>query len=177
MTGSVWDAGWPGADLRNLLDSLPVRPRLLGLGEPTHAVAEFAHARNALFRQLVDGEGYRSIAIESDCLAALDVDEYVAGGPGSLEDVLRDGFSHGFGASAANRELVSWLRDSNPDRGDPVRFYGFDAPTEITGAASPRVPLAALHTYLATRLTGSPAAPRRSPSWPATTPGGPTRRR
>jgi erythromycin esterase-like protein len=152
VNDSLWD------DVRVLLDSLPARPRLLGLGEPTHAIEEFSRARNELFRQLVAGEGYRSIAIESDCLAALVVDEYVAGCPSSLEEVLRAGFSHGFGATAANRELVAWLRESNPDREDPVRFYGFDAPTEITGAASPREPLAALHTYLATHLTGVPSS-------------------
>jgi erythromycin esterase-like protein len=158
MTGSLWDAGWPGADVRGLLDSLPARPRLLGLGEPTHAIEDFSRARNELFRQLVAGEGYRSIAIESDCLAALVVDEYVAGGPAALEEVLRAGFSHGLGATAPNRELVAWLRESNPDRGERVRFYGFDAPMEITGAASPREPLAALHTYLAAHLTGVPSS-------------------
>jgi erythromycin esterase-like protein len=152
VNDSLWN------DVRGLLDSLPARPRLLGLGEPTHAIEEFSRVRNELFRQLVAGEGYRSIAVESDCLAALMVDEYVAGGPSSLEEVLRAGFSHGFGAAAPNRELVSWLRESNPDRGDPVRFYGFDAPTEITGAASPREPLAALHTYLAKHLTGVPSS-------------------
>jgi Erythromycin esterase len=158
MAEAAWDAGWPGTDLGGLRDSLPARPRLLGLGEPMHAVEEFRRARHELFRQLVAGAGYRSIAIESDSLAALVVDEYVAGGPGSLEEVLRAGFSHGFGASTANRELVAWLRESNPDREAPVRFYGFDAPTEITAAPSPRGPLTALHTYLATHLTGVPGS-------------------
>lgn len=143
-----------GAALGNFLGWLRARPRLLGLGEPMHGEEEFPLLRNRAFRHLVEREGYRSVAIESDCLAALTVDAYVAGGEGSLDAVLERGFSHGFGALGANRELVAWMRERNRDRApeDRLRFYGFDAPTEITGAASPREALAALHGYLATHL-------------------------
>lgn len=158
MTTLARDIGWAGLNIHGLLDSLPTRPRLLALGEPTHGVEEFLQARNELFRQLVTDEGYRSIAIESDCLAAQVVDEFIAGDPASLEDVLRTGFSHGLGASAANRELLNWLRESNSDRGDRVRFHGFDAPMEFAGAASPRKPLTTLHTYLTTYLAGVPGS-------------------
>ncbi len=157
--GKGWCFGADGADdlgaaLGNLLGSLGARPRLLGLGEPMHGEEEFPRLRNRMFRHLIDREGYRSIAIESDCLAALTVDAYVAGGEGPLDAVMEGGFSHGFGGSGANRELVAWMREHNRDRppADRLRFYGFDAPTEITGAASPREALAALHGYLATHL-------------------------
>ena len=143
-----------GAALGGFLDSLDAKPRLLGLGEPTHGEEKFPRLRNEAFRRLVEREGYRSIAIESDCLAALKVDAYVAGGGGSLDAVMETGFSHGFGELDENRRLVSWMRQYNQDRdaADRLRFYGFDAPTEITGAASPREALAALHHYLATNL-------------------------
>ena len=67
---------------------------------------------------------------------------------------METGFSHGFGGSDANRELVVWMREHNRNRApeDKLRFYGFDAPTEITGAASPRQALTPLHDYLATHL-------------------------
>lgn len=143
-----------GAALGNFLGSLRARPRLLGIGEPMHGEEEFPRLRDRMFRHLVESEGYRSIAIESDCLAALMVDAYVAGGEGSLGEVMESGFSHGFGGSDANRELVVWMRDHNRNRAlaDGLRFYGFDAPTEISGAASPRQALTALHGYLATHL-------------------------
>jgi erythromycin esterase-like protein len=143
-----------GDALHHFLGSLEAKPRLLGLGEPTHGEEEFPRVRNQVFRRLVEREGYRSIAIESDCLAALEVDAYVAGGEGSLDAVMETGFSHGFGELDENRQLVSWMRQYNQDRdaADRLRFYGFDAPTEVTGAASPRQALTALHHYLATNL-------------------------
>lgn len=143
-----------GAALGQFLGSLESKPQLLGLGEPMYGEEEFPRLRNQVFRRLVEREGYRSIAIESDCLAALKVDAYVAGGEGSLDAVMETGFSHGFGELDENRQLVSWMRQYNQDRdaADRLRFYGFDAPTEVTGAASPRQALTALHHHLATNL-------------------------
>ncbi|MFK3979938.1 erythromycin esterase family protein [Micromonospora sp. NPDC050397] len=126
--------------------------RLLGLGEPTHGVDAFLELRNDLFRHLVEHEGYRSVTIESDCLMALVADAYVVDGVGTLDEAMDGGFSHGFGASAANRELLRWMRAHNErrPREERLRFYGFDAPLEMTGAASPRPALTALYDYLAT---------------------------
>lgn len=131
---------------------LPTRPRVLALGEPTHGEDVLLELRNGLFEQLVQQEGYRTIAIESDCLMGQVVDDYVAGGGGCIEDVLSSGFSHGFGDSAANRVLVRWMRGYNEGRpaSQQLRFAGFDGPLEITGASSPRQALTALHSYLAT---------------------------
>jgi erythromycin esterase-like protein len=134
---------------------LPARPRLLALGEPTHGADTLLYVRNELFRQLVEQEGFRTIAIESDCLMGLVVDDYVASGTGTLDEVMERGFSHKwFNASAGNRELVRWIRAYNEDRpaSDRLRFAGFDGPLEITGAESPRQALTALHDYLATRV-------------------------
>ncbi|MGW4461008.1 erythromycin esterase family protein [Micromonospora sp. NPDC004704] len=153
MTNLIGDAVRPftGGDLTPLLSPAT---RLLGLGEPTHGVEAFLELRNELFRHLVDHEGYRSITIESDCLSALAADAYVTDGVGELDDVMAHGFSHGFGASAANRELLRWMRAHNEQRAphERLRFYGFDGPLEITGAASPRPALIALHDYLAAHL-------------------------
>ncbi|GAA1694256.1 erythromycin esterase family protein [Streptomyces yatensis] len=133
---------------------LPARPRLLALGEPTHGEDTLLDVRNELFRQLVEQEGYRTIAIESDCLMGLVVDDHVTSGTGTLDEVMERGFSHGWGTSAANRELVRWMRAYNDDRpaSERIRFAGFDGPLEISGAASPRQALTALHGYLADRV-------------------------
>ncbi|MFI6859502.1 erythromycin esterase family protein [Streptomyces sp. NPDC050421] len=129
----------------------PARPRLLAVGEPTHGEDHLLGLRNELFRQLVEQEGYRTIAIESDCLRGLIVDDYVTTGTGTLDEVVEHGISHGWGDFAANRELVEWMRVHNDGRpaSEQVRFAGFDGPLEITGAASPRQALTALHDYLA----------------------------
>ncbi|TDE30897.1 erythromycin esterase family protein [Nonomuraea mesophila] len=153
MTASIRDAARPftGAALASLL---PPATRLLGLGEPAHGVEAFPELRNELFRHLVEHEGYRSIALESDCLAALATDAYVAGGIGVLDDAMSRGFSHGLGASPANRELVRWMRAYNEQcpPHERLRFHGFDGPLEMTGAASPRPALTALHDCLSAHL-------------------------
>ncbi|GGT58197.1 erythromycin esterase family protein [Streptomyces purpureus] len=138
-------------DAASVMRLLPARPRLLALGEPTHGEDTLLALRNELFRQLVEQEGYRTIAIESDCVMGLLVDDHITSGTGTLDEVMRHGFSHGWGGSAANRELVHWMRAYNDGRSAPDRlhFAGFDGPLEITAAASPRQALTALHDYLA----------------------------
>ncbi|WP_405880699.1 erythromycin esterase family protein [Streptomyces sp. NBC_01136] len=140
----------------------PARPRLLALGEPTHGEDALLDLRNELFRQLVEQEGYRTIAIESDCMMGLAVDDYVTSGTGTLDEVMEQGISHGWGTFAANRELVRWMRaynvradkDGRP-ASERLRFAGFDGPLEITHAASPRQALTALHCYLAARVAAN----------------------
>ncbi|GAA0806941.1 erythromycin esterase [Spirilliplanes yamanashiensis] len=137
-----------------VLDLLAARPRVLALGEPTHGEEDLLGLRNDLFRQLVERAGYRTIAVESDCLMGLVVDAYVTAGAGDLDEVMARGFSHGWGALAGNRELVRWLRAHNDGRppAERVRFAGFDGPLEITAAASPRQALLGLHAHLAARV-------------------------
>ncbi|MFF3762162.1 erythromycin esterase family protein [Streptomyces sp. NPDC002185] len=141
-------------DAAALMGLLPARPALLALGEPTHGEDALLDVRNALFRELVEREGYRTIALETDCLRGLTVDDHVTSGTGSLDDVMEHGLSHDWGASAANRELVRWMRAFNEGRppADRLRFAGFDGPLEITGAESPRQALTSLHEYLADRV-------------------------
>ncbi|WP_200306765.1 erythromycin esterase family protein [Streptomyces adelaidensis] len=112
---------------------------LLALGEPTHLEPAFARLRNDLFAQLVD-HGFRSIALETDRVAALTVNDFVEKGTGSLDEAMSAGFSHGFGDLEGNRRLVTWMRAYNEHRPpqDRLTFHGFDAPTETMSAPSPR---------------------------------------
>jgi erythromycin esterase-like protein len=150
MTAAVKDAAHV-VDAATVMGLLPARPRLLALGEPTHGEDVLLDLRNELFRQLVEQEGYRTITIESDCMMGLVVDDYITSGTGTLDEVMERGFSHGwFNVSAANRELVRWMRAYNDGRpaSEQLRFGGFDGPLEMTSVASPRQALAALHAYL-----------------------------
>ncbi|MEV4481399.1 erythromycin esterase family protein [Micromonospora coxensis] len=152
MIAGIRDAAH-AVEAATVMRLLPNRPRLLALGEPTHGEDRLLDVRNALFRQLVEQEGYRTIAIESDCMAGLLVDDYVTSGVGDLDEVMARGFSHQWGAFPGNRELVRWMRAYNDGRpaSAQLRFAGFDGPLEITHAASPRHALTALHAYLTTR--------------------------
>jgi erythromycin esterase-like protein len=148
MTAGIKDTAH-AVEAATVMRLLPTRPRLLALGEPTHGEDVLLDVRNGLFRQLVE-EGYRTIAIESDCMMGLVVDDYVTSGRGTLDEVMERGFSHEWGAFAGNRELVRWMRAYNEGRpgSERLRFAGFDGPLEITAAASPREALTALHAYL-----------------------------
>ncbi|GAA4208837.1 erythromycin esterase family protein [Streptosporangium oxazolinicum] len=136
-----------GTGISAFLRSLPARPLLLGLGEARHFAGELGEVRNEIFQYLVEHEGYRSFTIESDCLMGLVVDDYVTTGTGTLDDVMERGFSHGFGALPANRDLVRWMRAYNEEHEEKLRFFGFDGPLEYW-AASPRQALTALHALL-----------------------------
>jgi erythromycin esterase-like protein len=153
MTAAIKDAAHI-VDAAAVMGLLPARPRLLALGEPTHGEDVLLEVRNDLFRQLVEQERYRTITIESDCMMGLVVDDYVRSGTGTLDEVMERGFSHEWGAFPGNRELVRWMRAYNDGRpaSERLRFAGFDGPLEITGAASPRQVLTALHAYLTARV-------------------------
>ncbi len=135
-----------------MIATLGDQVELLGLGEALHGGEDLLILRNRLFRRLVEAHGYTAIALESSFHRAHIVDEYVAGrGAASYEGVQDAGFSHGFGRLDANRELVEWMRRYNADPAHrvPLRFYGFDSPTEATGTDSPRQSLVFALDYLA----------------------------
>ncbi|GAA0238048.1 DUF6194 family protein [Cryptosporangium japonicum] len=116
-------------------------PTVLAVGEPSHAVPVFPEERNQIFAALVE-RGFRSIALETDRVAAIAIDDYVSG---RADSWTPDAFSHGWGALDANRELVEWMR-AHPE---PLTFYGMDAVTETVSAPSPRRYLHELCTYVA----------------------------
>ncbi len=146
---TLQDASRPldGAGISAFLRSLPVRPVLLGLGEARHFVGELGDVRNEVFRHLVEHEGYRSLAVESDCLLGQVVDAYVTTGAGTLDEVMERGFSHDFGSAPGNRELVRWMREYNQEHDEHLRFFGFDGPLEYW-AASPREAITGLYDLL-----------------------------
>ena len=145
------------AAVDRMMASLGSSVELLGFGEAMHGGEEILVLRNRLFRRLVEVHGYTAIAVESSFPRGTAVDAYAGGRAGAAPsyDAVKDaGFSHGFGALEANRELIEWMRAYNTDPSRPgdatVRFYGFDSPTEMTGTDSPRRLLHAALDYLAT---------------------------
>lgn len=124
---------------------------LIGMGEALHGGKELLAFRNALFQRLVVAHGFSAIAIESSFPRSRLVNDYVAGrGATSYDDVSASGFSHGFGAIEANRALVEWMRRFNASAASavPVRFHGFDSPTEVMFGDSPRTLLHLVLAYL-----------------------------
>ncbi|QIY56828.1 erythromycin esterase family protein [Streptomyces sp. RPA4-5] len=134
---------------QDIHDFVPASGDLLALGEPTHQEPACGRVRNELFAQLA-GHGFRSIALETDRIAALTVNDFVQDGAGDLDTVMREGFSHGFGELTPNRQLILWMREYNRNRppAERLTFHGFDAPLETTSAPSPRRYLTYARDYL-----------------------------
>jgi erythromycin esterase len=151
------------AAISHLLSALNPATELLALGEPLHGHDPFLLFRNQLFRRLVESHGYTAIAIESSYPRGCLVDNYIAhrSPKASYDAVAETGFSHGFGRQDPNRHLVEWMRQYNadPTRQTKLAFYGFDSPTEMTGADSPRQLLRFVLDYL--DAVGDPSAPDR----------------
>ncbi|WP_353650204.1 erythromycin esterase family protein [Nakamurella sp. A5-74] len=131
------------------LAAVASRAQLLALGECTHLDSALALRRNALLPELV-AHGFRSVALETDRVAALVVDDYLSGKCDDFEETLERGFSHGFGRMEANRALVRWLRHHNEDadESDRVSFHGIDAAVENLSAPSPLAYLQQAAEYL-----------------------------
>ena len=87
MVTRIEDTVYP-VDAPSVLGLFRSPPRLLALGEPTHGEDTLLAVRNAVFRQLVEQAGYRTVAIESDCLRGLVVDDYVTSGTGTVSSVI-----------------------------------------------------------------------------------------
>jgi erythromycin esterase len=126
-------------------DLLPLRKlvgqaRVVTYGEPTHGTHEPLAFRNRLFRFLVEQMGFTAIAIESGLTESEAIERYIAGGPGDLHEIVRNGISWGFGDFAENEELVAWMRayNANPAHSKKLRFYGID----LSGAGNGAFPYA-----------------------------------
>ncbi|WP_216590546.1 erythromycin esterase family protein [Streptomyces brasiliscabiei] len=132
---------------------------LLALGEPTHLEPALGHVRNELFARLVEGSGFRSIALETDRVPALAVNGHVQDGTGDLDEVMRTGIAFGRGELAPNRQLITWMREYNRTRPprDRLALHGIDAEMENMSAPGPLRYLEQARVHLSREAGGPPA--------------------
>lgn len=119
-------------DLDPLIDSIGERKYVL-LGEASHGTSEYYIWRYIISRRLIEEKGFSFIAVEGDWSAAYELNKYVKGLPGAVEDP-REAFRRftrwpqWMWRNDETVELVEWLRDHN--RGLPedqrVGIYGVD---------------------------------------------------
>jgi erythromycin esterase len=112
---------------------------VVAIGESTHRIHEFYEIRHRLTRFLVKELGFTAFVMESGFPEGLRVDDWVRGGPGDLDHLLRNGITYHMGKCAEMRAHLEWLRDND------VRFYGMDVPDS---AASARPAVAACLSFL-----------------------------
>ncbi|MGN6368679.1 MAG: erythromycin esterase family protein [Phycisphaerae bacterium] len=152
------------AAIHELLRNLG-NPPMLALGEPLHGSEFLLELRNRLFQRLVASHGFTAIALESSFPRGVLVNRFVLGGDVAVDDALREGFSHEFGKSPANRALIEWMCHHNANHPTKLHFYGADAPTEMMFTDSPRQTLLLALDYL-DRIDPAAGAARRAAMQP-----------
>ena len=139
-----------------MVEALPESTRLLALGQPLYHTNEFLVLRNQLFQRLVQAHDYTAIALDTGLARAREVDDFVKGcNKLSLDGALGRVAGPGFGYHAADRELLSWMREYNRDvaMGQKIGFHGF-RPTVLE---SPKETLFFLLDYLESQGTPEPS--------------------
>jgi erythromycin esterase len=112
--------------------------RVVAIGEGGHRVHEFYQIRHRLIRFLVAEMGFTAFAMESGFPEGLAVDEWIRGGPGDLDRLLREGITYNMGRCAEMRDQLAWFRAYNAGHERAVRFYGMD-PSDSSASALPSV--------------------------------------
>ncbi|MFI6498024.1 erythromycin esterase family protein [Nonomuraea typhae] len=106
--------------------------RVVALGEGAHNITEFYELKDELFRLLVEEHGFTAFVMESGFAEGLEVDAWIHGGPGEVEDVARDGITYRFGECEPMRRQLTWMRRWNAASPAKVSFYGMDLPGSST---------------------------------------------
>ena len=117
------DAAAPLNDFMPLRDSAR-DVTIAGLGESVHGAAEELTLKHRALRFLVEEMGFRSIAWEEDWTAGVPVNDYISGGPGDLDALVR-GMS-GQWQTREVKDVLRWLRQFNAGQAHKVQFVGVE---------------------------------------------------
>jgi len=121
------------ADLAALRDMVG-DARVVAIGESTHRVHEFYQIRHRVARFLLAELGFTAFVMESGFPEGLAVNEWVAGGPGDIDELLRHGITYQMGRCVEMREQLEWMRSYNATHARQVHIYGMDLPDSSASA-------------------------------------------
>jgi erythromycin esterase len=99
---------------------------VLAIGEVVHGGHEPLAFRNEVIRYAVTHLGFTAVAIESGFTEAGIIDDYIQGGPGNVDSVVRAGITWEFERLPENHDLVVWLHSYNANATKKAHFYGLD---------------------------------------------------
>ena len=114
--------------------------RVVAIGEAGHRVHEFYQIRHRLARFLMVELGFTALVMESGFPEGIAVNDWINGGPGELDDLLRSGFTYNMGRCAEVRDQLAWMRDINATAARRIRFYGMDPSDSSASAAAASMP-------------------------------------
>ncbi|MET8997367.1 erythromycin esterase family protein [Amycolatopsis sp. NPDC004169] len=108
--------------------------RVVAIGESTHRVHEFSRLRHRVTRFLAEELGFTGFAMESGFPEGWAVHDWVLGGDGDLDPLLRTGITYHMGRCAEMRDQLRWMREHNRTHDRKLRFYGMDLPDSSASA-------------------------------------------
>lgn len=107
--------------------TVPQTAKVIALGEASHGNKEFQQLKLTVFKNLVENNGVRALAIEGDFGGCEAVNSYIHGGEGTPQQAAA---AIGFKIYQTEEiaELISYMREYNDkaDDNDKLNFYGFD---------------------------------------------------
>ena len=121
------DPDAPFDDLEPLADIVGPA-RVVSIGESAHLVHEFYLLRHRLTRFLVEQLGFTTIVYESGFSEGLRVNDWIHGGPGTVEEIQRGYVTWSMGLNDETRDQLNWFRAFNAS-GRNMNFYGMDLPS------------------------------------------------
>ncbi|MGV9366627.1 erythromycin esterase family protein [Amycolatopsis sp. NPDC003731] len=125
------EAGYTGLEpLRDIVGDA----RVVAIGESTHRVHEFYQLRHLVTRFLAEELGFTGFAMESGFPEGWAVHDWVLGGDGDLDRLLRTGITYHMGQCAEMRDQLRWMREHNRTHDRKIRFYGMDIPDSSASA-------------------------------------------
>jgi erythromycin esterase len=124
----------PGDDYSDLMPLKQVvgDARIVAVGEASHGGREFFTMKHRMLRFLVREMDFTVFAIEDGWAEVESVNNYIQGGPGTAEQVVRT-FPVVFWRTREVIDMVEWMRSYNQGRGDApaISFQGVDMQTPV----------------------------------------------
>jgi erythromycin esterase len=100
--------------------------QIVSMGEATHGTREFFQLKHRLIEFCVTELGFTVIAFEANYGSVLMVNDYVLGGKGNLDDIVKQGMGLMFWKTQEVAALIEWVRAWNGTHDRKVKFHGFD---------------------------------------------------
>jgi len=109
---------------------------VVAMGESIHTSKGYYQAKHRVFQYLVEHEGFRVLAFESNWLPAQSIDAYVQTCDGDPVELVKEHLIYTW-AGQSVADLIQWMCEYNQEhQDDPVHFMGVDVQqTWLDGAA------------------------------------------
>lgn len=115
--------------------TIPDSAKVVSLGEAAHGSVEFQELKLTVLQELVENYGFTAFALELDFGEGLAINEYILGGEGSSEELLKN-TTFPIYHTEQMQTLIEWMRSyyASVSEDKQIRFYGFDMQMGVDSA-------------------------------------------